>query len=57
MWKYLGGAFLPGIPARDLTDEEVKEYGLAKIKKSNLYKHIKDKVVKAPAENGAKEGE
>lgn len=56
MWKYLGGAFLPGIPARDLTDEEAKKYGLEKVKKSNLYKHIKVKV-KAPKESGAKEGE
>jgi len=25
--KYIGQAFIPGIPARDLSDEEVEEYG------------------------------
>ena len=29
--KYIGGgAWLPGIPARDLTDEEVKQFPAAK---------------------------
>jgi len=27
MLKYIGSAWLPGIPKRDLTDEEVKQYG------------------------------
>lgn len=28
MLRYVGnGSWLPGVPARDLTDEEVKEYG------------------------------
>ena len=27
MLKYIGKGSLPGIPARDLTDEEVKRYG------------------------------
>ena len=27
MLKYNGKGFYPGIPARDLTDEEVKKYG------------------------------
>ena len=27
MLKYNGNGFLPGIPARDLTDDEVKELG------------------------------
>lgn len=25
--KYKGGGFVPGIPARDLTEDEVKRYG------------------------------
>jgi hypothetical protein len=56
MWKYIGNGFLPPLPARDLTDQEAKGYGLEKVKKSNLYKHVnpatkgrgKDKVIKAP---------
>lgn len=28
-FKYVGkGEFLPGVPARDLTDDEAKEYGV-----------------------------
>ena len=27
MLKYIGNGFLPGIPARDLKDDEVKKYG------------------------------
>jgi hypothetical protein len=53
MWKYLGGGFLPPLPARNLTDEEAKKLGLDKIKKSNLYRHVKDKVT--PVKRG-KEG-
>jgi len=45
--KYSGnGAFLPGIPARDLTDEEVEQYGLKVLLKSGLYVEEKIKVIK-----------
>jgi hypothetical protein len=27
MLKYIGGGFIPGVPARDLTEEEAKLYG------------------------------
>ena len=27
MLKYLGGGYIPGVPERDLTDDEEKEYG------------------------------
>jgi hypothetical protein len=27
MLKYIGGGFIPGIPARDLNADEVKKYG------------------------------
>ena len=27
MLKFIGKGFIPGIPARDLTDDEVKKYG------------------------------
>jgi len=64
MWKYLGGGFLPPLPARDLSDQEAKALGLEKVKKSNLYKHVnpaavrrgRDKVIKAPAKGREKEG-
>lgn len=26
MLKYLGGGYIPGVPARDLTDEEAKQH-------------------------------
>jgi hypothetical protein len=35
--KYLGGGFLPKIPARDLTAAEAKKYGLEKLIASGLY--------------------
>ena len=28
MYKYTGAGFIPGVPARDLTDEEAQEYGV-----------------------------
>ena len=39
MLKYLGKGFIPGVPARDLTEEEAQQYGgrLALIR-SGLYK-------------------
>ena len=41
MWKYTGkGAFILGIPARDLTDEEAQKIGISRLKKSGLYKKI-----------------
>lgn len=35
--KYVGKAWLPGIPARDLSDEEVKKHGAERLLKSGLY--------------------
>ena len=34
MWKYIGPGWLPGVPARDLTDDEMKQY---KVEASGLY--------------------
>jgi hypothetical protein len=40
-WKYVGdGSFVPGIPARDLTDEESKEYDEQIILACNLYEKV-----------------
>lgn len=48
MLKYIGnGAFSPGVPARDLTDDEVKEYGgVVVLVKTGLYERVKTKEVK-----------
>jgi hypothetical protein len=43
MLKYLGGGFIRGVPARNLTDDEVKKYGKARLLKSGLYKEVKHK--------------
>lgn len=38
MYKYIGdGKWLPGIPARDLTDVEAEQHG---VKESALYKRV-----------------
>jgi hypothetical protein len=39
-WKYVGnGDFIPGVPARDLSDKEVKELGIQEaVEASDLYK-------------------
>ncbi|MGW8177400.1 MAG: hypothetical protein ACWGQW_01170 [bacterium] len=37
--KYVGdGTSLPGVPARDLTPDEVKKFGKTKLIKTGLYK-------------------
>lgn len=42
--KYIGkGNFIVGIPARDLSAEEVKKYGKDKLEKSGLYAENKRK--------------
>ena len=38
--RYLGGGFLPNIPARDLSADEVKRIGLDRLLKSGLYKDL-----------------
>jgi len=54
MLIYNGKGFLVGIPARDLTDEEVKQFGgEKKLLKSGLYE--KEAPQKAPKQK--KEGE
>lgn len=45
--KYIGnGSFLPDIPARDLSDDEVKLYGRKFLLESGLYEEIKVKAIK-----------
>lgn len=56
MLKYLGGGYIPGVPARDLTDEEAKQHAPVieeqeRVSGLRLYaKPVKpDKPEKAPA--------
>jgi len=39
--KYNGGGFIAGIPARDLTAEEVRRYGRERLLKSGLYMEVR----------------
>jgi hypothetical protein len=40
---YKGGGFIPGVPARDLTEDEVKAHGEKGLIASGLYEAIKEK--------------
>ena len=44
--KYLHNGFLKGVPARDLTDEEVKKYGRKRLLDSGLYEEPRKPRVK-----------
>lgn len=58
MLKYKGnGKFIPGVPARDLVDEEVKRFGKSRLLASGLYQETKQKRVTpaAPDYERAKE--
>jgi len=46
MYKYLGGGFLVGVPARDLTDDEARPY-LKQPGFDKLYIKVVEKPVKA----------
>jgi len=46
MYRYLGNGFIHKIPARDLSEEEARKYGLRRIKQSNLYVHIRERKTK-----------
>lgn len=57
--RYIGkGAFIAGLPARDLNAEEVKKIGLGKLLESGLYEEIKRKPKAAEkAPEGSNEAE
>lgn len=46
--KYVGGASIIGIPARDLTAEEVEQYGRRALLASGLYVEYETKRVYTP---------
>lgn len=51
--KYVGGGFLPGVPARDLSAEEVEEYGgAALLLASGLYVEEKPAAGKKAVKDG-----
>jgi hypothetical protein len=37
MYRYLGGGFVPGVPARNLTNDEAEYYGVYRLIRSGLY--------------------
>jgi len=39
--KYLSKGFIKGVPARDLSDEEVKKYGRKRLLDSGLYEETR----------------
>jgi len=51
MLKYIGNGSLAGIPARDLTDEEVELFGEEFLLSTGLYVKVEAKQSKASHEN------
>lgn len=51
MLKYVGNGSLADIPARDLTDEEVEQFGEAFLLSTGLYVKVEVKQSKALHEN------
>lgn len=50
MLRYNKKGFLRGVPARDLTDDEAKQYGEARLVKSGLYERVKERKAKKEIE-------
>jgi hypothetical protein len=38
--RYLGGGFIPKVPARDLTPDEAKQHGIERLVASGLYRDL-----------------
>lgn len=55
--KYIGkGAFLTGVPARDLSALEVRFYGEERLKSSGIYaEHIRKPKAEKPADSNIQE--
>jgi len=43
MYKYIGNGWIHGVPARDLSDEEAKKYGIRQLLESGLYIKVIEK--------------
>ena len=49
MWKYTGaGRFIPGVPARDLTNDEAEEFD---VENSDIYEKVKPATKTAETED------
>lgn len=47
--RYVGNGWLPGVPGRDLTEDEVKTHGgLRELKASGLYADVEQPAAKTP---------
>ncbi len=53
MLRYAGGGFLPGVPARDLTDEEVRAHGESFLIASGFYLRVEHKAAHGGRSNKA----
>ena len=47
--RYKGNGFMHGVPNRDLSDLEVKIFGIDRLRASGLYEEVKPKPKKKPA--------
>jgi hypothetical protein len=56
MLKYNGNGFLAGIPARDLTDDEVKQFGEKELLATGLYSKEEEKPVQETEKKEVKHG-
>jgi len=52
MLKYVGNGWIHGVPARDLSGEEVRKYGKQRLLDSGLYIEIKDKTAHSEVKHG-----
>ena len=55
--KYVGTGFLPGVPARDMTNDEAREYNISRLLKSGLYQIQRPKRQPRKVEAEPKESE
>lgn len=52
MYKYIGNGFIDGIPARNLSDEEARKYGVRQLVESGLYIKAKTIADKSEVKDG-----
>ena len=48
MYIYTGKGFIQGVPARNLSDDEARAFGIVKVVSSGLYIHAQDGTSDAP---------
>lgn len=52
MYKFTGNGWIHGVPARDLSDEEAKKYGIKQLVDSGLYIKVKTIADKGEVKHG-----